>query len=77
MGPYHASLGDTSVLRADCSSLRFSWLASPGVEPLCYKLGQGSLGLQYSQCSAPEVELLLHKQRLGRRMGPHGSTALA
>lgn len=77
MGPYDTSLSDTSVLRADCSSLTFSWLASPGVGPLRHKLGQGSLGLQHSHCSAPEVELLLQKQRLGRRMGPHGSTALA
>lgn len=74
---YHASLSDTSILCADFSNLRFSWLASPVVEPLCHKLGQGCLGLQYSRCSAPEIESLFHRQMLNREWSLHHSTALA
>ena len=77
VGQYHASLSATSVLCADFSNLRFSWLASPGVEPLCHKLEQGCLGLQYSRCSTPEIESLFHRQMLNREWSLHHSTALA
>lgn len=77
MGQYHASLSDISILRADFSNLKFSWLAYPGVEPLCHKLGQGCLGLQYSRCSAPEIEYLFHRQTLNREWSLHHSIGFA
>ena len=54
------------------SSLRSSWLASYGVEPLPHELSQGQSGSQYSQHAMPPPA---HERGLGGRGSPYFFTA--